>query len=238
MFKNFPPLFPNLNFVPAAILFFFFTYHGRRIRFAVFIIRRVSYRRRSIQRIIFNFLYISAINTTFLPFSPIFSSLPPSPFFLYLSVIPKTDSFQWKKIGKESPQRYEGQGSRRIRGQEFFRRELRRWRKFGHANGKSFGWDRGIIGSTGWSEAADNYTDIDGSMMGRRGSRISKGRPRLLSCIVSVSLFLFLASTVSTAGGNVFHRVVKLLTTYLSRIRVARSWNHRFVDCRIKKYIT
>lgn len=177
MFKNFPPLFPNLNFVPAAILFFFCTYHGRRIRFDAFIIRRVSYRRRSIQRIIFNFLYISAINTTFLPFSPIFSSLSPSPFFLYLSVIPKTDSFQWKKIGKESPQRYEGQGSRRIRGQEFFRRELRRWRKFGHANGKSFGWDRGIIGSTGWSEAADNYTDIDGSMMGRRGSRISKGRP-------------------------------------------------------------
>lgn len=237
MFKNFPPLFPNSNFVPAAILFFFCTYHGRRIRFAVFIIRRVSYRRRSIQRIIFNFLYISAINTTFLPFSPIFSSLPPCPFFLYLSVIPKTDSFQWKKIGKESPQRYEGQGSRRIRGQEFFRRELRRWRKFGHANGKSFGWGRGIIGSTGWSEAADNYTDIDGSMMGRRGSRISKGRPRLLSCTVSVSLFLFLAA-VSTAGGNVFHRVVKLLTSYLSRIRVARSWNHRFVDCRIKKYIT
>lgn len=237
MFKNFPPLFPNSNFVPAAILFFFSTYHGRRIRFAVFIIRRVSYRRRSTQRIIFNFLYISAINTTFLPFSPIFSSLLPCPFFLYLSVIPKTDSFQWKKIGKESPQRYEGQGSRRIRGQEFFRRELRRWRKFGHANGKSFGWGRGIIGSTGWSEAADNYTDIDGSMMGRRGSRISKGRPRLLSCTVSVSLFLFLAA-VSTAGGNVFHRVVKLLTSYLSRIRVARSWNHRFVDCRIKKYIT
>lgn len=237
MFKNFPPLFPNLNFVPAAILFFFCTYHGRRIRFDAFIIRRVSYRRRSIQRIIFNFLYISAINTTFLPFSPIFSSLPPSPFFLYLSVIPKTDSFQWKKIGKESPQRYEGQGSRRIREEEFFRRELRRWRKFGHANGKSFGWDRGIIGSTGWSEAADNYTDRrvdDGA------ARIEdlEGTPLLFSYTVSVSLFLFLASTVSTAGGNVFHRVVKLLTTYLSRIRVARSWNHRFVGCRIKKYIT
>lgn len=65
-----------------------------------------------------------------------------------------------------------------------------------------------------------------------------EGTPLLFSYTVSVSLFLFLASTVSTAGGNVFHRVVKLLTTYLSRIRVARSWNHRFVDCRIKKYIT
>ena len=175
--QKFPPSLSQFEFRPSCDTFFFL-YISR----AKNSIRRFYYQTRILSSAIdptnhFQFsLYLgykydvpSLLLSHFL--------IPPSPFFLYLSVIPKTDSFQWKKIGKESPQRYEGQGSRRIREQEFFRRELRRWRKFGHANGKSFGWDRGIIGSTGWSEAADNYTDIDGSMMGRRGSRISKGRP-------------------------------------------------------------
>lgn len=234
--QKFPPSLSQFEFRPSCDTFFFLY---------------ISRAKNSIRRFYQTRILSSAIDPTnhfqfslYLGYKYDVPSLllshfliPPSPFFLYLSVIPKTDSFQWKKIGKESPQRYEGQGSRRIRGQEFFRRELRRWRKFGHANGKSFGWDRGIIGSTGWSEAADNYTDRrvdDGA------ARIEdlEGTPLLFSYTVSVSLFLFLASTVSTAGGNVFHRVVKLLTTYLSRIRVARSWNHRFVGCRIKKYIT
>ena len=139
------PSSPNLNLVPDT--FSFFIYHeGRKIRLDVFI-RCVSsiVQRRSIRTNHFQFsLYLGYKYNVFSSFPSLpFSHPLPFFFFLYLSVVPKTDSFQWKKIGKESPQRYsEGQGSRRIRGQEFFRRELRRrWRKFGHANGKSFGWD-------------------------------------------------------------------------------------------------
>ena len=104
----------------------------------------------------FPLLFLSSLSFLLYPSRSLLSP----PFSLY--VTPKTDSFQWKKIGKESPawnwQENRGAESQRIHGQEF---------SDGSFAAKSFvtWWQkfrlqlvhRGIIGSTRRNDAADNY---------------------------------------------------------------------------------